>query len=164
MSLDSTPDIEAALRTRLLTFSPRAGLPLADVLGAAVGTSGADGALFWEAAPDTVTTKTPRWGVLRLQNRRSDGDGAEREVAEFEVALFARPRSQKVTLEQCADLCDQAMLRYTETTTGGLIGCWGRLRSTLPPFPSPADAEVVQIRIVYSLVIYPAYLTQYHDV
>jgi hypothetical protein len=161
VSLDSTPDLETALRTRLLTFAPLTGDTLPNTLGMTTGGAGVDGKLYWEAAPDN---SGPRWGVLRLQNRRSEGDGAERELAELEVTLFARPRSQKVTLETCADLCDQAMLRYTEKTSLGLVGCWGRLRSTLPPFTSPADSEVVQIRTVYSLVIYPAYLTQYHDV
>lgn len=160
MSTDSTSDLENAIRTRLLTFSPLAGLPLADVLGTTVSGAGSDGKLFWDAAPDNAG---PRWGVLQLKNRRSDGDGQEKELAELELMLFARPRSQKATLEQCADLCDQAMLRYVDATSG-VIGCWSRLRSTLPPFVSPADTEVVQIRCVYTLVLWPAYLCQYHDV
>jgi hypothetical protein len=31
----------------------------------------------------------------------------------------------------------------------------------MPVFPEPADRDVVQIRCVYSLVIWPAYRTQY---
>lgn len=161
MSTDSTTDLETALRTRLLTFTAMDGATLADTLGASLTGSGSDGKLYWDAAPDNVTESSGRWGILGLKNRRTRGDGQDGELAELEVMLFARPRSQKQTLEACADLCDQAMLRYRDTSSG-VIGCWGKLRSTLPPMTSPADAEVVQIRLVYTLVLWPAYLTQYH--
>jgi hypothetical protein len=36
-------------------------------------------------------------------------------------------------------------------------------RNTLPPFKEPADADVVQVMLEYTLRVYPAYLTQYHD-
>lgn len=157
---ETTTGLETALRSRLLTFEPLAGSPLATVLGITESGAGSDGKLFWDAAPDNIG---PRWGILRLQNRRSSGDGWEQEVAELEITLFARPRSQKVTLELCADLCDQAMLRFRYTDATSVVGCWGRLRSTLPPFTGPADTEVVQIRLVYSLVFWLTYLTQYHD-
>jgi len=168
VSTDSTSDLEDTLRTRLLTFAPMTGADLATTLGATQQAGGADGALFWDAAPDRMTVAgsttqaVSRWGILRLMNRRSRTDGQEGEQAEFEVTLFGRPRSQKATLEACADLCDQAMLRFKSSFGGGLVGVWGRMRSTMPPFTGPADAEVVQIRVVYTLVILPAYLTQYH--
>ena len=166
MSSDSTSEIEDTLRTRLLEFAPLAGDPLPDVLGRTEQAAGANGALFWDAAPDKLTaagTTTPlnRWGVMRLMNRRSRTDGQEGEQADLEIMFFGRPRNQKATLELCADLCDQALLRFKESSGGGLIGIWGRMRSTLPPFQSPADAEVVQIRLVYTVYILPAYLTQY---
>ncbi len=160
MSSDTTSGIEDTLRTRLLTFSPLSGADLPTTLGTATSGAGSDGKLYWDAAPDN---EGPRWGILRLMNRRSRTDGQEGEQAEFEVTLFGRPRSQKATLELCADLCDQALLRFKDSSGGGLVGIWGRMRSTMPPFNGPADAEVVQIRLVYTVYILPAYLTQYHS-
>ncbi len=164
MTLDSTTALQTTLRTRLLTFAPLTGVSLADTLGNSVTGSGADGALFWDHCRDDITKLIPRWGILRLQNWVSGGDGQERQTGEMEVTFFGRPRStQRVTLELCADLCDQAMLRYEERTALGLVGCWGRQRSTMPVFTSPADAEVHQIRCVYTLVLWPDFITQYHD-
>ncbi len=164
MSTESTSATEDALRTRLLTFPALTdGATLAEVLGRTELGNGSDGKLFWDAAPDNVTKNgDARWGLIRLQNRRSEGDGQERERAELEVMLFARPRNQKATLERCADLCDQAMLRYVDASRG-MVACWSRMRSTLPPAVAPVDSEMVQIRLVYMLVLYPSYLTQYHD-
>jgi hypothetical protein len=160
----STPALETTLRTRLLTH-PRlgGGATLAELLGSQAG-AGADGKLYRVQAPDNVTTATPsRWAVMWLKNRRTNAENAQRDLAELEVMLFARPRNQQDALERAADACDEAMLRYQERIGDGLVGCWGRSRSTMPPFTEPADREVVQIRLAYTLVIYPEYLTQYAD-
>jgi hypothetical protein len=61
-----------------------------------------------------------------------------------------------------ADRMDQAMLRYTDAASG-LVGAWGRTRQALPAFKEPADSDVVQIMLEYTLVVWPAYLTQYSD-
>ena len=76
--------------------------------------------------------------------------------------LYARPRSQKATLEGIADRMDQAMYRYRDAASG-FAGTIGKTRNTLPPFKEPADSDVVQIMLEYTLVLWPAYLTQYHD-
>jgi hypothetical protein len=44
-----------------------------------------------------------------------------------------------------------------------LVGAWGRTRQALPAFKEPADSDVVQIMLEYTLVVWPAYLTQYSD-
>lgn len=167
MSSDSTSEIEDTLRNRLLDFAPLSGSPLPDVLGRTEQQGGANGALFWDSVPDKLTvaggtTPLNRWGVMRLMNRRPGRtDGRESEQAELEITWFARPRGQKATMESCADIADQALLRFKESSGGGLIWVGDRLRTTLPPFQSPADAEVVQIRQVWSVFILPAYMTQY---
>ena len=102
------------------------------------------------------------WGVLRLKNRRTSGDHFDRETMELEVMLYGRPRGVRATLEGIADRMDQAMLRYTDRT-GGVIGAWGRSRHALPPFKEPAASDVVQIMLEYTLVVWPAYLIQYHE-
>jgi hypothetical protein len=164
VSTESTTALEAALRTRLLTFEPLGGEgDVAGELGSTVSGAGIDGKLYWDRAPDNITSTTPiRWGVLRLKNRRASDENAEREVADLEVMLYARPRSQKATLEGIADRMDQAMRRYRDMSSG-VIGCVGRTRNTLPPFKEPADSDVVQIMLEYTLVLWPAYLIQYHE-
>lgn len=164
MSTDSTSAIEVTLRQRLLTFTPLSGDTLTTTLGVMDGGNGADGRLFWRRPPDNIdaSAKPVRYGVLALKNRRRDAEQAERELAEFEVMLFARPDSQRAALEAAADVIEQAMLRYKDNSTG-LMGVWAGLRNSLPPFPSPADRDVVQIQLVFTLVLWPAYKTQYHD-
>lgn len=167
---DSTTDLERTLRTRLLEFEPMGGLgTVASVLGATDGGAGSDGKLFWDRAPDNIdaraagSTDPTVWGVLRLKNRRQSGDHGERELMELEVMLYGRPRSQKALLEGIADRMDQAMLRYSDRTSG-LVGTFpGRTRNTLPPFKEPAASDVVQIMLEYTLVVWPAYLIQYHE-
>lgn len=167
---DSTTDLERTLRTRLLTFVPLGGAgPVEDVIGATASGAGSDGKLFWDRAPDNIDgraagdTSPTVWGVLRLKNRRQGGDHGEREVMELEVMLYGRPRSQKALLEGIADRMDQAMLRYSDRTSG-LVGTFpGRTRNTLPPFKEPAASDVVQIMLEYTLVVWPAYLIQYHE-
>lgn len=159
MSL-STTALETTLRTRLLTHSRLGGgATLADILGSQAG-AGADGKLYRIEAPDNVTSP---YAVMWLKNRRTNAENAERELAELEVMVFDRPRAMQSRAESAADACDEAMIRYQEQIGDGLVGCWGRTRSTLPPMVEPADREVVQIRLSYTLVIYPQYLTQYAD-
>jgi hypothetical protein len=166
---ESTQSLEATLRTRLLEFEPLGGIgTVASVLGGTDGGSGADGKLYWDRAPDNIDgratgdTSPTAWGVLRLKNRRTTGDHMERDLMELEVMLYGRPRSQKALLDGIADRMDQAMLRYTDRSSG-VVGAWGRTRQSLPPFKEPAASDVVQIMLEYTLVVWPAYLIQYHD-
>lgn len=160
----STATLIGTLRTRLLTFSRLQGDTLADILGRTDGGNGSDGKLYKVQAPDNITKPEngpSRWGVMALTNRRTNAENAERDLIDLEVMLFARPRSQQDAMEEAADACDEAMLRYTNFTNDA-IGNWGRLRNTLPVMTGPADREVVQIRLVYTLVVYPDHLTQYY--
>lgn len=159
MSTTSTPVLEDTLRTRLLTHTRLSGSTLAEILGTAPS-SGSDGKLYKVQAPDNATYP---YGVMRLMNRRTSGDIAEREVAELEVMLFGRPRSQQATMEGAADACDEALLpRYVDASSG-VVACTGRTRNTMPVFAEPADREVVQIRLVYTLIVYPQNIAQYAD-
>jgi hypothetical protein len=170
VSTETTVGLEAVLRTRLLEFVPLDGSgSVADELGATDGGSGAAGKLFWNRAPDNIdgraagSTDPTAWGVLRLKNRRSGGDHGERDLMELEVMLYGRPTGQRALLEGIADRMDQAMLRYSDRSSG-LVGTFpGRTRNTLPPFKEPAASDVVQVMLEYTLVVWPAYLIQYHD-
>jgi hypothetical protein len=169
VSTDSTTALEAQLRTRLLTFEPLGGVTtVAEELGSTDSGSGADGNLYWDRAPDNldrtlVNLGLPiRWGVLRLKNRRDIPGQSEGHLYELEVMLYGRPRSQKATLEAVADRMDQAMVRYVDAVNG-LAASTTSTRNTLPPFREPADSDVVQIMLEYTLRVYPASMTQYHD-
>jgi hypothetical protein len=162
----STAGLLASLRTRLLTFERLEGESLADILGTTENGAGIDGKLYLVQAPDNITkpeNSPSRWGVMRIKNRRTGGtEQSARDLIELEVMLFARPRSQQAAMEEAADACDEAMLRY-QNLDADLVGNWGRLRNTLPVMTEPADREVVQIRLMYTLVVYPDHLTQYHS-
>lgn len=148
MSTASTDAIATTLRTHLLTFEPA---PDAGTLGDVLGER-----LYRDAAPDSPTYP---YGVMRLINRVVDGAyNGDRESMDLEVQLFHRPRRATATLETAADRCDIAMQRYADASDG-LLFSRERTRDTLPPFPEPADREVVQIRLVYPLVAWPTYLT-----
>lgn len=156
MPTDSTVNLGTVIRNRLLTFVPKAGgQTLMQKLG---GATTDQARLYRDAPPDTAVYP---FAVMRLINRANDRDyDYEKDPLDVEVMFFGRPRSQAQLMEDCADLADQAMLRWREPT-GGLIYSKGRTRDTLPPPVEPADREVVQVRCVYSLAVWPTYLTQY---
>jgi hypothetical protein len=169
VSTESTTDLESTIRTRLLSFAPLNGNgTVADDLGMTGTGSGIGGKLFWGRAPDDIdarlsgSTDPIRWGVLRLKNRRSDNENGEREQMELEVTLFGRPWNQRVTLERIADTMDAAMLRWRDADNG-LVFKQDRIRHSLPPFKEPADSDIVQIMLEYTLVVWRADLIQYHD-
>ena len=159
----SSLTLRNTIRDRLLNFTRLQGSTLAQILGSTQSGAGQFGKLYHVQAPDNVTdpaNSPSRWGVYALKNRRRNAENAERELVDLEVMLFARPRNQQDAMEDAADACDEAMRRY-EDFTNDVIGCWGSIRNTLPVMAEPADREVVQIRLVYTLVVYPDHLTQY---
>lgn len=155
----STVGIEDTLRTRLLTHERLSGATLATILGTAAG-AGSDGKLYKNEAPDNVTGP---YAVMWFKNRRPTPDVAVRQTAELEVQIFGRPRSMQATCEEAADACDEAMLTEYTDVSSRVISCSGGLRSAMPPASEPADREVVQIRLVYTLIVYPENIAQYSD-
>jgi hypothetical protein len=169
VSTESTTGLEAVLRTRLLTFEPLDGSgTVASALGSTQTGAGSDGNLYWDRAPDNLDRIMAaqgdplRWGVLRLKNWRDIPGQSEGKLTELEVMLYGRPRSQRATLQGVADRMDQAMVRWVDAESG-VVAASTSTRNTLPPFKEPADADVVQVMLEYTLRVYPAYLTQYHD-
>jgi hypothetical protein len=158
MTTTSTDNLHTQIRNQLLTFVPKAGgQTLNQRLG---GTGSNDGRLYKSQAPDTVVYP---FGVMRLINQLTLGEyGSEREAMDLEIMLFGRPRSQGLTIEDIADLCDQAMLRYVDSSSG-LVFSRSRQRDTMPQPVDPADREVVQIRLAYPLKVWPQYLTQWTE-
>jgi hypothetical protein len=151
MSTTSSNNTYVTLRNRLLNFTQQGtGLKLQSIIGTR---------LYYIQIPDNNDT----WpcASYRFINRITSGAyNGDRETADLEVMIFGRPRSQQQTVEDAADICDEAMLRYIDSTSG-LIFSRSRQRDSLPPFDDPADREIVAVRLAYPCVIWPRYLTKY---
>lgn len=156
MTTASTEDLYTQLRNRLLGYVPPAPLDVGWItLNTRLGGQAAgSGRLYKDAPPDDAAYPN---GVMRIINRLSL---SERERADLEIVLYGRPRSQAVDIEGAADVCDQAMLNYVDSSSG-LTFSRERQRDTLEGPTDAADRELVQVRVVYSLKFYPVYLTQY---
>ncbi|KKW05435.1 MAG: hypothetical protein UY40_C0020G0012 [candidate division CPR1 bacterium GW2011_GWC1_49_13] len=150
MSTTSTTNIYRTLRTRLLSFTPAAGATLASRLG---------NRLFVAQAPDDATYP---YGVMTLSLSTEGAYNGDREQGIFEVTLYDRPRSRQEALEDIADICDGALLRYADASSG-LLFSRDRARASLPPAPPPLDREVCAVRLAYSIVVWPEALTQYNS-
>jgi hypothetical protein len=142
----TTAAVYRAIRTRLLTYEPMdGGLTLAERLAGGIGIL---------APPDDAPMP---FMAIRLQNvRGSLREQGARLTGECELQAFHRPREMADDLEVLVDVADQAMRGWA-----GLISVVGARRDTLPPFGDSDDPEVVRIRVVYDLILRPAYLTQY---
>jgi hypothetical protein len=143
----TTTALLAALRLRLLTFQPMDGDdPLATRLVGGLGATVPDGASF-------------PYGALRLMNHAASCNDVRR-TAQLEVQLYCQPRENLGELEAIADVVEQALHGYADSA-GGLVKCRLSDRDTLPRFPKPADAELGAIRLVFDLVTFPLFITQY---
>jgi hypothetical protein len=155
MATDTLAAVYRAIRTRLLTFEPMGGgsMPtLAERLA---------GGISILTPPDDAPMP---YMAIRLQNMRGSlREQGGRLTAELELMAFHRPREMADDLEVLVDVADQAMRQWAYTGDGSIV-CVGLRRDTLPPFRDDADPEVVQVRVVYDLIIRPAYLTQYTTV
>ncbi len=143
MSSASTKAILGTIRARLVAFVP--------LTGTALGSARvyANGPLEGAAFP---------YIVLRLVNQIPDG---LRMTADLEAVVFHRPRSKAAEAEDMADVFSGAMLQWVDREGQGLIAVLDWLRDSVAPFSEPADRELVQVRMIYSLLLYPEYLTQY---
>jgi hypothetical protein len=144
----STNAILEALRDALLTFENANGGRLSDTLGEN---------LYLRRAPDNMPFP---YGTLRLSTQRTSGYNALRQTAKLELQLYGRPSSQFDVLSDAADLCEQAMNFYVNSSAGqGLIFTNDVQRDELPQAGAPVDSETCTIRLVFTLAIWPAYLT-----
>ena len=158
MAIDtrSTGAIYGFFRARILTYDPPDGVgPVGGTLqslGFKVHSGG--------YAPDAAQYP---YALIRLMNGVTS-DAGLRVAADLEVMSFARPRVPwGERLEDYADVIDQALLHLAARDGTGVRGfafTRDRSRDTLPPFPAPADREVVQVRQVFSFACWPQYLTQ----
>lgn len=151
MSTTSTEALYKALRTRLLTFQAL-GSPTPETLADSLTD------LWVVQGPDNIEYP---YGIMRLQARTRSGEYAgEREAMDLELLLYDRPRAQQYVVEGYADIADQALLRYADSSAGVVISGESE-RDTLPMNTPVSDREVVAVRCVYHLVVWPQFLTQY---
>jgi hypothetical protein len=145
------------IRSRLLTFQPRGGGATAAArLGTLTG-AGADGKLYLDGVPDSTTYP---YSTMSIDWDATDGYSGYRLGGMLELMTYHKPRAQLAIISPIADCYDEALLEWVETS-GGFFGSRLLSRRTLPPFPEPADRELVVIRQVFSVAVWPEYLTQY---
>lgn len=143
----STNATHDELRRALLDFENVNGDGLKAILGEK---------LYRRAAP--ANTKFP-YAVFRLNTRRANGFNALRKNAQLEVQIYGRPASQLEAVSDAADLCEQAMNFYVDSSGGGLMFTNDVQRTELPQGSAPVDSETVSIRLAFTLAIWPAFLT-----
>lgn len=143
----STNEILETLRRALLDYENANGDALRDTLGEN---------LWRNRAPDNQPFP---YGTMRLSTRNDGKYHGLRLEGKLEVQIYGRPASQLEVLNDAADLCDQAMTFYVGASAGGLMFTHAFQRDEMPPAGSPVDSETCTIRLVYSLAIWPAYLT-----
>lgn len=160
MNTDSTADVMKGLRAYLLGFAPMGG---GDTLGARLsvvpeGSPARPNRLYIVNVPDVLVYP---YGIMRWMDPETSGaTRGNRMAGELETILYHRPRGKAQDLEHAADVYQQAMREFADATDGLVFSRAGR-RNTLPPFQDPADREVVMIRLVNDLVVWPNFLTQY---
>ncbi len=101
------------------------------------------------------------YGVLRLGTDNPGSYQGLRLNGALEVQLFGRPWRMQPIVEGVADLCQQCMWSAV-LNRKGLIFCHGSERATLPPATAGApavDSEVCTVRLVFTLAIWPSFLT-----
>ena len=129
------------------------GTPTPDTLRTTLG-----GRFYLGVAPDSPTVP---YGIVRLVNAQTRADyQGDCQNVDLEILLYHRPRSKALDLEDIADLVDQALLRYLSNVEG-IIFARERFRDTLPVGVPPAERDVCGIRLLFSLIVWPAWLTQY---
>lgn len=150
--------IEDALRTRLLTFSPPS---VTDKVADIVGANG----LYWNRPPADAAYP---FGILRLIGlRNGPGYGRERIQGSLELTLITRPADAQPVkdLHKAADLATGAMLwaRLGDNTSSGtgLIFLGEGVRDDLPPPIEPVDEQTFQLRLLWTITIWPRFLTRY---
>lgn len=155
MDTSATTAIVDAIRARILDF-----VPVAPLTGGTLRSRGFK--VYASGAVPDIAGWTGAYAILRLMNLVTS-DAGLRVRGDVELMCMARPRNPwGAQLEVYADVIDQALHNVAwrdDAGTKGLAFMQSRTRDTLPPFPDPVDREVVQVRIVQGIVIWPQMLT-----
>ena len=143
--------VARAMRLRLLTYRSATGAPtLAERLS---------GGLHRGSPPDNADFPYGAFRVLNLRPHPVDGPYF---VADVELMLFYRPRSDGDALQDATDVAVEALTTYDDdpaSLADGVFQVDVRDRDELPPFTESADPEVIQSRVTFSVVLFPVPVT-----
>jgi hypothetical protein len=144
-----TATFYGAVADRLLTYQPIGQQRLSVLLS---------GRLFAVEPPEKVAYP---FAVMRLFGRRTGGgdDGALRENGSMEIMFVSRPRSQSALVDLCADISEEALLRWHDPVAQIMMRQLVS-RETIPPFQSAENREIVRVRAVWTYTWWPQYRTQ----
>lgn len=154
----STVALLETLRTRLLTF-PSPAAPgtrkLSDILS---------DRLYFGAPPADCAYP---YGLLRWNGRNAGAYRGVRMKGSLELVIVQRPANatEAKLAEEAADLAQGALLQFSEgdtaaATSGGILVVEGS-RETLPRPVDPVDQQTYTIQLVWDVVVWPKFLTQY---
>jgi len=112
--------------------------------GTTVGTLTGNRVYVSQAPDDTLFPCV----VLRAINGQTSPEYQNaREQFDLEVMCYGRPRSSEQGVEQIADLVTQALITWTDGSSGVVFGRSVQ-RSTIPPVGDASDRELVTVRLV----------------
>ena len=146
-STESTVAMMKTMRRMFLDYRNARGESARDLIG--------------ERLFDTRSRDAPLvfpYAVMRLQTQNDGINHAMRLTGFLEVQVHGRPWAQQAAVYAVCDLFDQSMVARWMNQTG-LIVCHGLQRATLPPGTAPIDSEVITVRLEYTLLMWPQFLT-----
>lgn len=143
----STVAVMKTLRRFLLDFQNASGASARDYLGER----------FFDGRSRDAALTFP-YAVARLETQNDGTNHGMRLTGYLEVQVHGRPWTQQQDVYAICDLFDQCMVgRWMNQN--GLIVAHGFSRATLPPGTAPIDSEVITVRLEYTLLIWPSFLT-----
>ena len=171
----STDGLLFIVRTRLLSFTPNAEIIGGDTrtLATRMGTYNAGGMavprLWLDTVPDDVSRDPSRdfslWGLMKLIPAKQHGDdGRFLRRGDIEIQLYGRPRIAASELSGCADVVEQALHSWINSSDeGGFIRPLGGLTRQVMPYDDPKDRELGEIDVRVTVSYMPQFLTQYSN-
>jgi hypothetical protein len=146
ISTVNTDRLYASLLQRILTFTDADQMSLATSLGNRI--------YRHQPPPDAQYP----YGLFSLKSPQLPADYQELKIVyQLEGFVINRPRATQPETEGWADLWAAALRGFTDAGSG-LTRVSDVVTESLPPFPSPADANVVQVRITAKLQVFPLFI------
>lgn len=142
MSSDITGNLIKTAIARILAYTQDGGTTVTTYVG-----SGSSARVYVSKAPDDAQYP---YVVLRKMESESDPDYPNlREEYVIEAMCYGRPRSKEQETEQIADLVEEALLTWHESSAanGLTYGVELDKRDTEPAFPEAVDSDIVAIRV-----------------
>lgn len=148
MSTQSTDALKIALRAYCLAYAAESdGRTLA---------AGLSNRLYRDNAPLTPTFPYATFALKTPQ--LDDGLSQLKTSYDFEGFIYHRPTAQRAAAETLADLWAEALRLYRDATSG-LAYATDVVAETLPPAPSPADVNIVTVRVTAKLRVWPQFIS-----